>query len=37
MNGFLQSDRLKKIEERDQQEELLKHKLLKKEFDWGQQ
>jgi len=37
MNGFLQSDRLKKIEERDQQEALLKHKLLKKEFDWGEQ
>ena len=34
MNGFLQSDKLKKLEEHDQEEALLKKKILKKEFAW---
>jgi len=35
MSGFLQSDKMKDIEERDREEQILKEKLLKKEFQWG--
>ena len=32
MNGFLNSDKLKEIEQKDYEEKLLKEKLFKKEF-----
>ena len=35
MSGFLQSDKMKDIEERDREEQILKEKLLKKDFQWG--
>jgi tetratricopeptide (TPR) repeat protein len=35
MNGFLHSEKMVEIEKRDQEEQLLKEKLLKKEFAWG--
>ncbi len=34
MNGFLQSDKMKEIEKREQEENLLREKILKKEFEW---
>ena len=34
MNGFLHSDRMKEIEQREHEENLLREKILKKEFDW---
>lgn len=34
MNGFLHSDKMRVIDQRDEEEDLLKKKLLKKEFDW---
>jgi ppGpp synthetase/RelA/SpoT-type nucleotidyltranferase len=34
MNGFLQSDKMRVIEEREKEEEELRQKILKKEFNW---
>lgn len=34
MNGFLQSDKMKEIEEKEKEENLLRNKLLKKDFNW---
>ena len=34
MNGFLKSDKMKEIDEKDQEEQLLREKILKKEFAW---
>jgi hypothetical protein len=34
MNGFLHSDKLKEIDEKEREERLLKEKLLKKENAW---
>ena len=34
MNGFYKSDKLREIEQQDQEEQLLKEKLLKKDFNW---
>ena len=35
MNGFLHSDKMQEIEQRDQEEKLLREKIYKKEFSWG--
>jgi hypothetical protein len=35
MNGFLKSDKMKEIDEKDQEEQLLREKILKKEFAWS--
>ena len=34
MGGFLNSAKMKKIEDRDNEEALLKEKILKKDFNW---
>ena len=34
MNGFLQSDKMREIEQRETEENLLREKILKKEFEW---
>ena len=34
MGGFLNSAKMKKIEDRDNEEAILKEKILKKDFNW---
>ena len=34
MNGFMNTSKMREIEEQDQEEQILKEKLLKKEFNW---
>lgn len=36
MNGFYKSDKLREIEKKDQDEQLLREKILKKDFNWGE-
>ncbi len=34
MNGFMNTSKMREIEEQDKEEQILKEKLLKKEFNW---
>ena len=36
MNGFYKSDKLREIEKKDHDEQLLREKILKKDFNWGE-
>ncbi len=35
MNGFLKSDKMKEIDQKEKEEQLLREKVLKKELGWG--
>jgi hypothetical protein len=34
MNGFMNTSKMREIEQQDKEEQILKEKLLKKEFNW---